>query len=73
MIEINAKIKKWGNSLGFIIPKDIASKQHIKQRQNIRVFIEKSDALRVKDIFAIGKVKINADKALREIDSMFGD
>ena len=72
MIEINTKIKKWGNSLGLIIPKDITRKQHIRPKQDIRVFIEKSGASTVSDVFGIGR-KLSTRKALEKVDKLFGD
>lgn len=31
--------KKWGNSIGIVIPKDVAEKEHIKDGQKIEVVI----------------------------------
>lgn len=41
MIEITCKAKKWGSSLGFIIPKNIVKKQHISANENIVISIKK--------------------------------
>jgi antitoxin component of MazEF toxin-antitoxin module len=73
MITINAKTKKWGHSIGVIIPKKITRKQHIKPEQTIVIHIEDQKSLKVRDIFGINKRKIDTAKALKEIDNKFGD
>ncbi|MEK6852301.1 MAG: AbrB/MazE/SpoVT family DNA-binding domain-containing protein [Nanoarchaeota archaeon] len=55
MIELEAKTKKWGNSLGIIIPKEFAKSEGLKEEEEVRVIIQKKRAVRVKDIF--GKLK----------------
>ena len=39
VIEVTAK--KWGSSLGIIIPKDIVEKEHIKEGQKVSVLLRK--------------------------------
>ena len=73
MITINAKTKKWGNSIGIILPKSITEKQHIKPEQEIILHIEDQKTSKVKDFFGINKRKIDTVKALRDIDKMFGE
>ena len=43
MIEYETRVKKWGNSLGILLPKDVAGKNRISADQKIRVFISKID------------------------------
>lgn len=40
-MEVVAETKRWGSSIGVIIPKDIVEKQKIKEGQKIRLFINK--------------------------------
>ncbi|MBI2499829.1 hypothetical protein HYV88_06305 [Candidatus Woesearchaeota archaeon] len=64
-MEIVIKPKKWGNSLGLIIPNEIIRKQGITSETNIVVNIRKAN--RVKDIFGILKDwKIDTQKARNE-------
>ncbi len=69
------KVKKWGNSFGIIIPKDIVEKQKIKEGIIIRVNIQVKNKTKVKDIFGImkGKLKRDTDEVFREIDKDFWD
>ena len=47
MVNIEVKAKKWGNSFGIIIPKDVAEKEHIKEGQKLNLIIlKKSDVLK---------------------------
>lgn len=38
---IKATAKKWGSSIGIIIPKDIVEKEKIKEGQDIEIFLKK--------------------------------
>ncbi len=41
MQAIRAKTRRWGNSIGVIIPRNIAEKEHIKENQAIDILIVK--------------------------------
>ncbi|HIH17214.1 MAG TPA: AbrB/MazE/SpoVT family DNA-binding domain-containing protein [Nanoarchaeota archaeon] len=56
MIEIETKTKKWGNSLGVIIPRKLAQEAGLREEEMVRVVIQKQKGVvKVKDIF--GKLK----------------
>jgi antitoxin component of MazEF toxin-antitoxin module len=42
MTIIKAKPKKWGNSLGIVIPKEVIESEHIKEGRDIEVVFMKS-------------------------------
>ena len=53
MIELKAKVKSWGNSLGIILPKSTG----IKENQDVVVHITPARRMtRVKDILGRGKL-----------------
>lgn len=56
MAEVNARVRKWGDSLAVIIPKDIANKEKISTNDNIHIKIEKK--MNFLDLFGIAKGKI---------------
>ncbi|MEN7982303.1 MAG: hypothetical protein ABFQ65_02560 [Nanoarchaeota archaeon] len=56
-MEIQTKTKKWGSSLGIIIPKIIVEKQRMHKDQEIRVDILCKRKTKGSDIF--GKLKFN--------------
>lgn len=41
MNEIKATAKKWGSSIGIIIPKEVVEKEKIKEGQEIEIFLKK--------------------------------
>lgn len=51
MAEIECTAKKWGNSLGIVIPNDIVQKEHITENENITVIIKKKHL--AKEFFGI--------------------
>ena len=61
-IGIEVKVKKWGNSMGVILPKWVVEKEKLKENQKIRLSIIKETDL--SDIFGVlkGKLKISAQK-----------
>ncbi len=73
MEKINATIKKWGNSFGIILPKEIVNTENLKEGNEIEVLISSKNKTRAKDIFGILKGRIKKDTAelLKEVDRDF--
>ena len=70
MIEVESKVKKWGNaSLAFIIPKEVVKERKIKPNQIIRVIIEEDENVLRKTFGMLkGKLKQSTEKILEEVD-----
>jgi len=65
----DAKVKKWGNSFGVIIPKDIVDKQNIKEGITVRINIQPKNKSKAGDIFGLLKGKLgDTEKLLKEVD-----
>ncbi len=64
------KVKKWGNSFGIIIPKDIVDKQNIIEGGTVSINIQSKNKTKVKDIFGLlkGKLKRDTDEVMKEVD-----
>ena len=62
MAELNVKVRKWGDSLAVIIPKEIADKEKINTNDNVHLRISKKTDL--SDVFGIlkGKLKKTAQQ-----------
>lgn len=62
--------KKWGNSIGITIPKEIVEKEGISGKEKIRVMIAGKRRTKFSEIFGSlkPKHKISTQKALDEID-----
>ncbi|HLC74579.1 MAG TPA: AbrB/MazE/SpoVT family DNA-binding domain-containing protein [Candidatus Nanoarchaeia archaeon] len=64
MSEVICTAKKWGSSLGVVIPKAIVDERHIKE--NDKVIVEIKNRLLVKDLF--GKFpRIKGGKTAQQI------
>ena len=65
MLEFQAKTKKWGNSVGIVLPKTIG----IPEGKDVLVFVEPaSQFTRVKDIFGKFKFRQDISSLMKEID-----
>lgn len=69
MIMIETEAKKWGNSLGVILPKEITEKEHIKESEKIKFIIIRDGSKALKETFGIakGKIKKSAQQIKDEI------
>ena len=56
MPELNARVRKWGDSLAVIIPKELAEKERIRVEDKIHLKIEKGRDF--SDLFGIAKGKL---------------
>ena len=56
MIECEGTLRKWGNSFGVTISKEIAEKENIKEDEKIRFMILKDNRV-LKDTFGMAKNK----------------
>ena len=63
MADINVKVRKWGDSLAVIIPKEIARNERIQASDTVHLNIIKQTDL--SDVFGILKGKLK--KSVQEI------
>lgn len=62
MIEINAKLRKWGNSFGIVVPLSKMGNETIREGEEVKVFLTK-ERNPLKGLFgALKGWKINAQK-----------
>jgi len=71
MMEIKAKTKKWGNSIGVIIPKDVIRRQNIKPDQEITLMITNKPITKGKDIWGTMKFNKSTEELMRDVDKEF--
>ncbi len=79
MEQINAKIKKWGNSLGIVLPMKVVEKENLKEGLEITVTVQPKKKMTVGDLMKLSKElgldkklkNIDTSKALREVDKYF--
>jgi len=66
MLEFNAKVKKWGNSLGIVIPKEQLNMDKLKEEDEVYIIaIKKNNTL--KETFGILKGKIRSGQEAKDI------
>ena len=68
MLEIETKIRKWGNSFGVVVPVGAFQKLKIKEGEPVRIFLEKKENP-LKKTFGILKIKRKTEDILREADN----
>ena len=70
MIEFETTIKKQGNSLGVVIPKEVFIKERLKPGQRIRAMIFRKGNGRnvLRKTFGILKCKKSTEQMMREMD-----
>ena len=67
MIEVEAKVRKWGRSLGVVLPKEKIIKEGIKENETVVLLIGKrTNAL--KETFGTFKFKRTTQEILDESD-----
>jgi len=70
-MEVETKTKKWGSSLGIIIPKEIVRQERIREGQEIRINILTRKKTTGADIFGVLKFKKPIQILLDETDKDF--
>jgi len=61
-------VKKWGNSLGAVLPNSIVQKDNLKENDKIRIFVvKKSDVLKK----TFGKLKGKIKQSSQEMKDEF--
>jgi len=69
-IMVKGKLKKWGNSFGVIIPKEIVQSENLKENQEIEFMIVKNNRNILRESF--GTLKRTGNKSteqmMRELD-----
>lgn len=74
MEQIDARVKKWGNSFGIVLPMKVIERENLTEGKEIMVTVQSKEKTKVKDVFGILKKELNnvdAQKALREVDKAF--
>ncbi len=68
MQKIAVKAKRWGNSLGLLVPSEVAKKEKIKENQRLEVLILPRAKALQKTFGTLKGWKIGTQKALDELD-----
>ena len=67
MMEVEAKVRKWGRSFGVVIPKEKIKEEGIEENETIRLLIGKKTNV-LKETFGTLKLKRTTQERLDESD-----
>ena len=72
MESVVAKARKWGNSVGVILPKEVVEKAGIKPGSDVELLVSAKQKNVLKELFGAlkgkEKIKISTEELMREID-----
>ncbi len=69
-MEIETVLRKWGNSLGIVIPKKELANLQLKANQKVRITLRKKPVTKVKDMLGMfPDITKPTDEIMREIDA----
>ncbi len=71
MIDCEVELKKWGNSIGLIVPKDGLKRESLRDGQKVRAIITPLKTLKVKDVFGKQKLRRPTAELMAELDNEF--
>ena len=58
MDAIETRVKRWGNSLGVVIPSETITKENVKENDVIKILILKDSTKALKETFGLLKGKL---------------
>lgn len=67
MMEVEAKVRKWGRSFGIVIPKEKIKQEGIKENETVKLLIAKKTNV-LKETFGTMKLKRSTQEILDESD-----
>lgn len=72
MIEFEATLRKWGRSLGMVIPNNVVVKEKLKEGVKVKVTLSHNKNP-LRETFGKVKLKESTDKIMREVDKELWD
>lgn len=66
MIEVDAVARKWGNSIGIALPKEVVEKANIRPDKSIQIFIPEKK-VDLNKVFGTLKIKKPTQEILDEV------
>ena len=68
MIEVETKVRKWGNSLATIIPNDVVEKANLKEGNTIKMLLPLKKVNLKHEFGSLKNWKKPIEKIMKEID-----
>ncbi len=67
MIEVQTKLKKWGNSFGLVVPTKLIEKENLSEGNEVTVLVIKK-AVNLRQFFGVHKFKKSVEEMMKEGD-----
>ncbi len=67
MIEVEAEARKWGNSLGIIIPNEVVEREGIREHEKVNLLLVRDSRKTLKELFGKVQLKKSSQKLKDEI------
>ena len=68
MEEIKVRLRKWGNSIGVVIPQEVLKNNNKKEGDEVTLLLPKQDANVLREMFGTLKTKKSTEQIMKEID-----
>ena len=73
MIEIKSKLRRWGNSLGVVVPQKIIEQEKAKEGDEIVILFNKQQDNVLREMFGSFNFKKSVDELMKEVDDELYD
>ena len=73
MIEIKTKLRKWGNSLGIVVPLNALKKENMDENDEVIVLLTKKRKNILRETFGTAKFSKPTEQLMRETDEELYD
>jgi hypothetical protein len=68
VVAFEAKVRKWGNSMGVIIPSDVVASERLRPGDRVRLVTARDSTAVLKELWGAGKgIKISAQEFKDEL------
>lgn len=67
MQEVEAKLRKWGRSIGAVIPKNVVKLENLREGDSVKLIVLKKNNV-LKETFGTLKFRKSTDEILNDID-----
>ena len=67
---IDARVKRWGNSFGIVLPRVIVENEGLKDGSSVEISVRAKNKTKVKDIFGLlkGRLKKDTEEIMKDTD-----
>ncbi len=68
MIELKARLRKWGNSFGIVVPQRIIQEENVREGEEVTVLMKKTKGNVLRETFGTHKFKKSVKELMKETD-----